>query len=136
MFDAAVVDLTDRQVRADPYPLYARLRKEAPVCRVRAGSLFDFWLITRYDDVVAALRDERLSKDPRKVQTTSRRAKEIRILRLGGPSARHMLARDEPDHARLRGLVQKAFTARFVEGIRPRVESLTEELLSKPGRTG
>ena len=131
MFDTADIDLTDRQLRSDPYPLYARLRKEAPVCRVRAGRLFDFWLITRYDDVVAALRDERLSKDPRKVQTTSRRAKEIWVLRLGGPSARHMLARDEPDHARLRGLVQKAFTARFVEGIRPRVESLTEELLSR-----
>src|SRR6266849_3766586 len=77
MFDTADIDLTDRQLRADPYPLYARLRKEAPVCRVRAGRLFDFWLITRYDDVVAALRDERLSKDPRKVQTIRPRVESL-----------------------------------------------------------
>ena len=42
-----------------------------------------------------------------------------------------MLSSDEPDHTRLRDLVQRAFTPRLVEGLRPRIESLTEELLDR-----
>jgi cytochrome P450 len=50
---------------------------------------------------------------------------------LSGPFAHHMLSSDEPDHTRLRDLVQRAFTPRLVEGLRPRIESLTEELLDR-----
>ena len=58
-----VRDLTSRRFQADPYPLYARLRSEAPVLRVRLAGWLPMWLVTRYDDVVTVLRDERFAKD-------------------------------------------------------------------------
>jgi cytochrome P450 PksS len=51
------------QFKANPYPFYARLRRELPVCRVALPGKLDAWLITRHDDVFAALKDERLAKD-------------------------------------------------------------------------
>lgn len=130
MVDRLDIDLTDPSVRADPYPLYARLREQAPVCRMRVGVL-DFWMLTRYDDVVAALRDERLTHDFRKVPRA-----DVQVLRLLGPLNRHMLNSDPPDHTRLRALVHKAFTARFVEDLRPRIESLTGQLLDRVASQG
>ena len=50
---------------------------------------------------------------------------------MSGRFAHHMLSSDEPDHTRLRNIVQRAFTPRLVEGLRPRIESLTEELLDR-----
>ena len=131
MLDPARVDLTDPRVRADPYPLYARLRAEAPVCPIRVGRWLDFWMLTRYEDVVAALKDERFTHDLRKVHRA-----DVQVLRLFGPLNRHMLNRDPPDHPRLRALVLKAFTARFVEDLRPRIESLTEQLLDRVAGQG
>ncbi len=49
--------------RANPYPFYARLRHEAPACPVVLPDKQTAWLVTRYDDVVAALKDERLVKN-------------------------------------------------------------------------
>ena len=93
------IDITHMQFRVDPYPMYARLRAEAPVCEVRAGVFGRAWLITRYDDVAAALRDERLTKNFRKV-----RRMDVQLLRFFGPLHRHMLNADPPDHTRLRAL--------------------------------
>lgn len=125
------VDLTTRQFKADPYPVYARLRAEAPVCRVRIGRRQFAWLITRYDDVVAALKDERLVKDRRNAPATDGQAWGARVRWLFGPLMYHMLGLDEPDHARVRGLVQDAFSSRFIESMRSRIESLTEQLLDR-----
>ena len=125
------IDLADPQFRVDPYPIYARLRDQAPVCLARAGFFGRAWLITRYDDVAAALRDDRFTKDYRKV-----RRPEVQLLGLFGPLNRHMLSTDQPDHTRLRALVQKAFTARLVEDLRPRIESLAEELLDRVAAHG
>jgi cytochrome P450 len=57
------IDLGSSAFKADPYPYYARLRAEAPVHRVRLPNRQTAWLITRYDDVLAALKDPRLVKD-------------------------------------------------------------------------
>ncbi len=127
--DTSNICLADPELKANPYPLYARLRTEAPVCRV-IGKTTRLWLVTRYDDVQNVLRDPRFANDRRNapVETTL----QFRVLhRLFGPLIDHMLATDEPDHTRLRSLVQKAFTPKRVEELRPRVEALTEELLDK-----
>lgn len=87
------------------------------------------WLITRYDDVVAAFKDERLVSNRRNAPTERRPFKEDLLHKLFGPLNRNMLGSDEPDHGRLRGLVQQAFTARRIEDLRSRIEALTEELL-------
>jgi len=106
------------------------MREELPVCRVRLGRGVYAWLITRYDDVAAAFKDDRLVSNRENAPTERRPFKEDLLHRLFGPLNRNMLGSDEPDHARLRGLVQQAFTARRIEELRSRIQSLTEELLN------
>ncbi len=117
----------------DPYAVYAELRQRNPVHRNALG----FWVFTRHTDCLALLRDRRSSSDGRNVDETAFR--EVRVADLPleqGPEA--MLAemapflfRDPPDHTRLRGLVQKAFTPRVVDGLRPRLEEICAGLLDE-----
>ena len=101
---------------ADPYPTYHRLRAEDPVHKSPMG----FWILTRYDDVVAALRDPRLAKEAIAAFVAARFGAPVPITGLS------MLDRDPPDHTRLRGLVSKAFTPRVVEGLRPRIQQIVD----------
>ena len=122
-----IADLARPHFKANPYPLYARLRVEMPVCRttfLRQPT----WLITRYDDVVRVLKDEVFLKDwP---PTTKW------IHRLSGPITQHMLNQDGPDHTRLRTLVHKAFTPSLVERLRGRIQKVCDELLEELSRNG
>jgi pimeloyl-[acyl-carrier protein] synthase len=105
---------------ADPYPTYRRLLAEDPVHHSPMG----FWVLTRYEDVVAALRDPRLAKEAIAAFVAAR---------FGAPvppaMGLSMLDRDPPDHTRLRSLVSKAFTPRVVDGLRPRVQQIVDGLL-------
>jgi cytochrome P450 len=113
-------DLARPEFKANPYPFYARLRSEAPVCRLRAV-LVKAWMVTRYDDAAAALKDPRLSRDI---------SSKLRYLpRFAEPLMDNMLGRDPPDHTRLRALVSRAFTPRRVEQLRGRVQRVCDELL-------
>ncbi|WP_448626091.1 cytochrome P450 family protein [Geodermatophilus sp. URMC 64] len=112
------------EFRADPYPIYARLRAESPVIKVRTPR-FDSYLVTRYEDARAALSDPRLCKDLYRAGDT--------YLQVFGEKARqintNMLNSDEPEHSRLRRLVTQAFTPRRISAMRPRVEQIVETLL-------
>jgi len=112
---------------ADPYPFYRRLREAAPVFKTPQG----FWLITRYEDAAFVLRDKRFGKDF--VGNIERRYGDL--ARMNEPAiaslARTMLVLDPPDHTRLRGLVTKAFTARRVADMRPRIKALVDEQLDR-----
>ena len=130
------VKIGSPQFKANPYPFYARLRSELPVCRVALPGKLDAWLITRYDDVFAALKDERLAKDRFNALTPEQKKKQPWVPKFFQPLARNMLDVDAPDHTRLRSLVHKAFTPRFVEAMRDRVASLTGELLTAAERKG
>jgi cytochrome P450 PksS len=123
------VNIASPAFKANPYPFYARLRAEAPVHRVPLPDGQTAWLITRYDDVVQALKDERFAKDRLNALTPGQMAKQPWMPAMFKPLMRNMLDLDPPDHTRLRALVHKAFTPRLVEGMRPRVEALTGELL-------
>jgi len=123
------VNIASPAFKANPFPFYARLRAEAPVFRVTLPDRQTAWLITRYDDVVQVLRDERLAKDRLRALTPGQMAKQPWVPAMFQPLARNMLDLDPPDHTRLRALVHKAFTPRLVEAMRPRVERLTGELL-------
>jgi len=83
------------------------------------------WLVTRYADVRAALADPRLYKDWAGKMTGPDWVPD----EVTGFLAVHMLNADPPDHTRLRKLVNKAFTARRIAGLRPRVEEITAALL-------
>nr|BFF00103.1 cytochrome P450 [Streptoalloteichus tenebrarius] len=111
----------------DPYPLYARLRREAPVSRAVTATGLSVWLVTRYEDARAALADPRLSKDARRIREVLEIRGGVRVL--DESIIEHMLNSDQPDHTRLRRLVGKAFTARRVEALRPRIEEISAGLL-------
>ncbi|MGW5491343.1 cytochrome P450 family protein [Streptomyces olivaceoviridis] len=112
---------------ADPFPLYRRLREEGPVRRAIIAGGLDAWLVTRYEDGLAALSDPRLSSDvrdasdPRLIEQLPEFERESMLST--------MLRSDPPDHTRLRRLVSKAFTARRVAGLRPRIQEITDRLL-------
>ena len=111
---------------ADPYPIYRQLRTEDPVHHSPMG----FWVLTRYDDVVAALRDPRLAKEAIAAFVAARFGAPVPITGLS------MLDRDPPDHTRLRSLVSKAFTPRVVEGLRPRVQQIVDGLIARAREKG
>jgi len=121
-------DLGSPQFKANPYPFYARLRAEAPVYRTRVGFGLTGWLVSRYDDVLALLKDERFANDwsPR-MPFFIRRAR---------PLTRHLLHSDAPHHLRLRTLVHKAFTPRLVERLRERIQSVCDDLLDAAAPNG
>lgn len=134
---ADLFDFTRPAFRRDPYPTYRILRERTPIARIERGPV-RFTVLTRHADVVAVLRDPRMSVDrpfqPKPVPgqedvdpaTLHPLARALRAL------SRVMLFRDPPDHTRLRGLVNKAFTPRMVESLRPRIQALVDELLAGP----
>jgi cytochrome P450 len=125
------VNIASPQFKANPFPFYARLCDRAPVYRIPLPFGMSAWLVTRYDDVAAVLKDERFAKDRFNAQTSQQLAWLAWVPRLFEPVMRTMLDRDPPDHTRLRALVSKAFTPRLVEGMRGRVQALTDRLLDK-----
>ena len=117
----------DPEFLADPYPAYHRLRAEDPVHQSPLG----FWVLTRYDDVVATLRDPRCVKEPLAALVAARFG--VAVPPGVGLS---MLDRDPPDHTRLRSLVSKAFTPRVVDGLRPRIQQIVDRLISRAEAVG
>jgi cytochrome P450 len=109
----------------DPLAYFSRMRGEGPVTPVVLPHGDRVWLVTRYADVRAALADPRLHKQWAGKLTAPDWVPDQVI----GYLNVHMLNTDPPDHTRLRKLVSKAFTARRVAGLRPRVEAITASLL-------
>ena len=87
MSQSPQVDLLDPVFKANPYPTYAQLRSTAPVHRAELPDGRGVWLITRYDDVLAVLKDERFVKDWRKVLTPEQLAQIPPIPPEGGRSS-------------------------------------------------
>ncbi len=117
--------------RADPYPMYRRVRERDPLHRSRP---IDGWVFTRYRDVLAALRDERFSSDERGTrmyERNRRRLMKAGVLPEDDVDTPPILGLDPPDHTRIRNLMNKAFTRRAVERLRPRVDALVDELLAE-----
>jgi cytochrome P450 len=113
---------------ADPYPVFEGLRRAAPVFFHEPTGQ---WVISRYADVDALLRDRRLGRTYLHVATHEEfgRLAEPEFLRPFWDLIRAgMLDVEPPAHTRLRRLVSKAFTARMVEGLRPMIRRLAEEL--------
>jgi cytochrome P450 len=125
-------DPADPAFVANPYPRYAELREADQLHQSREG----MWVLTRHADVLASLRDTRLSSDPRHVDSTEGRRRPSQVLPFGGDTPPIMLFLDPPDHTRLRKLANKAFTPRAVEALRPRVAELVGELLDRAEEQG
>lgn len=126
---AEVIDLASWEpgYTENPYPFFARLREQAPVCKVVLDGL-SVWLVTRYDDIRDALSDARLSNDPDLADAVTRA---VPWVGAAMSTARHMVRVDPPDHTRLRRLVAKAFTPRRLEALRPRIQQIADELVAR-----
>lgn len=112
----------------DPYPFFAEPRVQSPLIRgVLEG--VPVWLVTRYDDVRRLLADATVSNDPLRAGPAAREAGWVLQADNPHPLVRSMVRVDPPEHTRLRKLVTKAFTARRVEALRPRVQQITGQLL-------
>jgi len=110
----------------NPYPHYERLRTMDPM-HVNAHGAF---VASRHAEVSLVLRDKRFGKDF--VDRTIRRyGPDIMKEPVFRSMSHWMLQQDPPDHTRLRGLVVKAFTARRVEDMRPRIQQVVDETLDR-----
>jgi len=110
----------------DPYPHYERLRSTDPVHLTPLG----MYVASRHAEVNLVLRDKRFGKDY--VDRTIRRyGPDIMKEPVFRSFSLTMLQQDPPDHTRLRGLVVKAFTARRVEDMRPRIQQIVDETLDR-----
>ena len=112
----------DYQIHEDPYPVYARLREEAPLYR---NDEQDFWALSRHADVTAAFRDF--------AQFSSANGVSLDPAAWGRNAYRTMsfLAMDPPRHTRMRALVSKGFTPRRVRDLEQRIRDLTTGHLDK-----
>jgi cytochrome P450 len=126
-----VFDPFDPSWSSDPFPLYERLRRQAPIHRNQLG----FWVLSRHADCLAVLRDRRASSDSLNLDTDGMPDGLRTPVAADDPVAaamvemRPFLFRDPPDHTRLRGLVSKAFTPRVVESLRARTVEVVDGLI-------
>jgi cytochrome P450 len=120
---------------ANPYPLFAQLREMAPIINISSSPGHQVWMVTRFNEAVQVLKDNRFS-----VEFARNRTEYFEYAdRAGGGGFilnRSMISVDEPDHSRLRKLVSKGFTPRYIEGLRPRIQDLANELLDKVTNRG
>lgn len=125
-FAPSQIDFLDREFIRNPYPVYEQARKQDPVVRVLLPNGQYAWIVTTYEDANAVLNDARFA--------TSHPHNELPTADLPPHKAivyQNLSSVDPADHRRLRKLVQKAFTPRMIEGLRGRIEDITNELLDK-----
>ncbi|HEX7305783.1 cytochrome P450 [Lentzea sp.] len=117
----------------NPHEVHDMLRAEGPVQEVHMPRGLKVWLVTRYDEAKIALTAPEVSKNVMDgghlMVVHSPEPEQGR--RLQPRFAANMLNLDPPHHTRLRKLVTKAFTARRVELLRPRVEEIAAELIAQ-----
>ena len=124
-------EFSEATFRANPYPTYALMRKSAPVHRMKAIFGQPAYLLTRYDDVVSALKDPRFSNDAKNNSLNQSTGNQVWMPKVFTVLQNSMLTNDDPIHQRQRNLVHLAFTPRRIERITERIEQVTQTLLDK-----
>ena len=115
----------------DPYPHYERLRNTDPMHLTPLG----MYVASRHAEASLVLRDKRFGKDFVE-RSTRRYGPKIMEEPVFRSMSHWMLQQDPPDHTRLRGLVVKAFTARRVEDMRPRIQQVVDQTLDRVAPRG
>jgi cytochrome P450 len=124
------IEFCSQAAKQNPFPLWRKLREAGPLVRLQVPIFGTVWMATTHDSVSELLRDHhRFVQDPatagHRWMVTLRRW----LPRSLRPLTRQMLIMDEPDHRRLRRLVEQAFHRHSVEHLRPRLIALAEESL-------
>ncbi len=134
--DIASVDIASADFKANPWPACAHLRAEQPVVRLPVRvhtSMDEAYLITRYEDAAAVLRDERFVKDVHSARDSHHLGVPW-MPRALKPLAHTMLDADGDEHRRLRTLVRDTFAPKHIAELEPRVCELVGELLDRMDR--
>jgi len=150
-----LLDRANPEFLARAHAVYSGLRAQGPVVRVSIGNDFTEraqaagsperqaqgasgpqWLfVTRHDEAVEALLDERIVSDFRTGMTPEQRERVAASMpEEFRPIAYSLIMMDPPDHTRLRKLVQPNFTAWAMDALKPRIQRLVDELLDKAER--
>jgi pimeloyl-[acyl-carrier protein] synthase len=116
--------LLDPEVLANPYPLYHRLRTEAPV---HWDPFLHAWVVTRYPDVVRVLHDFSADRTPTPEQLE--RMNLSAISPIAAVMVKQMLFLDAPAHTRLRSLASSAFTPARVRVLRSHIQQIADTLI-------
>jgi pimeloyl-[acyl-carrier protein] synthase len=116
--------LLDPEVLANPYPLYHRLRTEAPV---HWDPFLHAWVVTRYQDVVRVLHDFSADRTPTPEQLE--RMNLSAISPIAAVMVKQMLFLDAPAHTRLRSLASSAFTPARVRVLRSHIQHIADALI-------
>ncbi|AUB64200.1 cytochrome P450 [Bacillus cereus] len=129
------INLASAQFKEDAYEIYKESRKKQPILFVNQVEIGKEWLITRYEDALSLLKDNRLKKD-----WTNVFSQDIKNMYLSVDNSdhltTHMLNSDPPNHSRLRSLVQKAFTPKMIAQLDGRIERIADDLISDIERKG
>ncbi|HEK9098892.1 TPA: cytochrome P450 [Bacillus pseudomycoides] len=120
--------LASAEFKEDAYEIYKESRKSQPILFVNQSELGTEWLITRYEDALAFLKDSRLKKNPENVFEKVE-VNPFLSVDNGDYLTTHMLNSDPPDHNRLRSLVQKAFTPKMISQLDERIQHIADTLL-------
>jgi cytochrome P450 len=128
--DLPSTDLAEPVMFDDPFPRYAVLRQEAPVSRAYSKQMLNGsgFMLTRYEDVQLLHNDPRFSSNPSREGSTFLMRHLPRTFRLLLDT---MVYKDDPDHARLRRLVNKAFTPTMVQQMRDEIERIVDDLMDR-----
>jgi cytochrome P450 PksS len=122
-------DLFVPEALANSYPLFKRMRSEDPV---HYSESLGYWILTRYVDVEAALRDERLSSNRKALFINNLGSLDVKEIQNFLDLTSNMIVdTDPPEHTRLRKLANPGFTTRAIESWRSIIQNTTDRLLDR-----
>lgn len=129
--ELSLYNLLDPDVLANPYPLYAKLRREDPV---HWDPFLHAWVVTRYDDVVQVLHKFQADRTPTPELLEAMGAPELS--EIATVMVRQMLFMDAAAHTRIRQLASYAFTPNRIKALREHIQAIAERLIANVDRKG
>ncbi|MDA2164391.1 MULTISPECIES: cytochrome P450 family protein [Bacillus] len=129
------INLASAQFKEDAYEIYKESRKKQPILFVNQVEIGKEWLITRYEDALPLLKDNRLKKDWTNVFSQDTKNMYLSVDNSDHLTT-HMLNSDPPNHSRLRSLVQKAFTPKMIAQLDGRIQRIADDLIGDIERKG
>ena len=121
-------ELFGPEMHGDPYPFYRVLQSDDPV---HWSDRFQVWILTRYGDVAAALRDSRLGTNRFGSIEVLKDRGLVEVVPIFQTLANMMLFSDPPKHSRLRGTVQQVLTPRLVDSMREPIQWIVDALIDR-----
>jgi cytochrome P450 len=125
-----VFDISSQQYKRNPYPTLAQMIEQGPLVTMKYPFMGRYWAVTHYDAVNELMRDHNtFVRDPQTAGLKKGANLPWWVPRSLIPTDQSMIIRDEPDHRRLRSLVEQAFVRRSVEQLRPRFTAIASQML-------